>query len=357
MSEIVALPPFPLKDPFAKVERGIALVDGLFRPLKDGKKRPERLFAVYDGERYRFEFRGHEALDILDESVLWAAISECHKGQALSDGATGEVGKMLREAQQAEGLAVNRPSLAVVTTDNALLSLLGLSDTGGNHKTLQRSLKRLSGVTVWVEDKVTGDQGSMLLLSAAMRPKQRKVYLALHHALAEAVLGDAKSVRLSLRERNLLQTDAAKACHRWVAAWLSGTPTCARISIGRLEKHVHGDELAEGSPAKRKRYLKLRKALEELGRLPGWVVVPLGVRGNITYAIYRPDAVVALDVAEGRSEPPKIPNEMAGWLRAAGVPLQARGEEPVEPTQLINTGRPARRPFVARRTKERATAS
>ncbi|MFC0389121.1 replication protein C, IncQ-type [Muricoccus vinaceus] len=357
MSEVVALPPLPRKDPFAKVERGIALVDGLFRPLKDRNTRAEPLFVVYEGERYRFEFRGHEALDILDESVLWAVVSECHKGQELPAGATGEVGRTLREGQQASGFAVNRSSLAVVTTDNALLELLGLSDTGGNHKTLQRSLKRLSGVTVWVEDKVSGDQGSMLLLSVAMRPKQRKVYLALHHALAEAVLGDAKSVRLSLRERNLLQADASKACHRWVAAWLSGTPTCARISISRLEKHVYGNELEEGAPAKRKRYLKLRAALEEIGKLPGWMVVPLGVRGNVTYAIYRPDAVVALDVAEGRAEPPKIPSEMVGWVRAAGVPFLERSEDLLGTTHLVGVRRPARKPVTPRRTKGRATAS
>lgn len=239
---------------------------GAFRSLLKGP-RPKLDVEMNWGDA-TVQWRGPDQLGIGDQSVLLAVL-EVAKQQLDADQAAAlvqpqdGVWELLSHQQH-----VFSPTLVRVATSYRRLALLsGSGDSGAELNQVRAALKRLAETTVWVRRGKL--EGSSRLLGWQLGDDQQ-VVLVLNWRLTQALQG-VSYARISMTERLQLTSEPAKALH----AVLSCKVDCGNIRDFRfetLQRHVWGNTLLDGA-SRRKRHGRLRAALSDIHRLPGWTVV------------------------------------------------------------------------------------
>lgn len=251
----------------ARHDPALALVS-LFRPICRGR-RPSGFSIEHEHDGLRLKFNVWQALDSRDQSVLLGAIglagllSTTGETSGLSASVTHPRGQQLwLDLEPSENAIMDR-ALVVKTTRYALLQAAGLDDKGRNYGLLEDCLERLS--MVGCRARKDGYDWSMRLLSYAETP-EGQLHIALNPRFAEALSGH--HVHVSLTERRALQSDTSQLAHAWLSAWLrQGSSNSLRLD--RLAEKVWGPP-SKAADTNRKRRERIKKALEEIGKLHGW---------------------------------------------------------------------------------------
>lgn len=249
-------------------EPGHVLAPGLFRSLKRGDYKKLKLDVAYEfGDGERLEFGGKEPLGVPELRVLQGLIAMAGPGGLLlSPEPKTESGQQLRLLLETRFDAVQANALVVKSSFRALAGTIGYADVE-NTKGIQESIERLWGVSV-IAQKGRRRMGFRLLSSYDSDSADGRLHVALNPRIAQAILGESRHCRISLKEVRALRTDPARLIHQrlcgWIDAGKSGT-----VTMETLCEYVWLDET--NSNALKQRRTSVRKALEELGCL-GWVV-------------------------------------------------------------------------------------
>lgn len=253
------------------------LLDGLFVP-KSSKGE-----ALYD---VRGEFRNSKSGPPLEIWFEGVQMSAAHQSLLLAIAA--------RTAQQPEGEAIlvqgsaddlRARQFALLETDGraqnmdvsivrcsaySLLSDAGMATGRSDYIKMLKLLHQMSTVTVYRGQGANG--GTSRLLSFQHRSDE--LILSLNWRLTDAIFG-GQNIQISLIERReLSDSPVAKILHAWLSGHIrpGGHLMAGRgAEVDSLIRHVWGKRpCSEG--VMRIRRMRLREALEQVARLPGWSV-------------------------------------------------------------------------------------
>lgn len=245
------------------------ILDGLFVP------RVQKGQALYDVEG-EFDggtigFKGVQ-LGIEHQSVLLAVAARTGQ-QKMADGLLvhgSENDLLARQFSLLEptGEIEKYDISKVECTAYALLTDAGLGDGGNQFKHLLSLLHEMSTVTMYREKDNKGGISRLL----GFQRDGDKLVVSLNWRMAHAIFG-GQNIQVSLHERHCL-TGAAKILHTWLSAHirLGGQLMAGRgASIDSLIAHVWGKRPSNENQHRKRRVL-VRSALNEIGKLEGWVV-------------------------------------------------------------------------------------
>lgn len=286
--------------------------DGLFVPTK-GKKRGRLLVEPRRFGKLEIGFQGFEQLGADDQSILYALTAQLGIERIVIDATSvGPVSKQLRLAldfSQDDGvqLASKRTSL------RSLLIDAGYQDpeSGRALKAAKESLNRLANTQIREINRQTGWDRRCNLISVSFNRKTGEIYIAANPRLTGAVFQE-QYVKVSLFERNELETEVAKVLHAWL---------CSNIRLGRalgngngahldtFGPHVWGGAAWEGFAAsdRSKKRGQLRAALDEIAdqtkSLHGGYGWTIDRTGSGLVLVSRPKAVPLIEQYSGCETP------------------------------------------------------
>lgn len=243
--------------------------DGLFVPTK-GKKRGRLLVEPRRFGKLEIGFQGFDQLGADDQSILLALTAQLGIDGLVIDAApAGPVSRQLRFAldfRQDDGapLASKRTSLRSLLIDSGYKD----PESGAALARAKASLNRLRATQIREIDRETGWDRACNLISVSFNHKTGEIYVAASPRLTGAVFR-GQHVKVSLFERNELESEVAKLLHCWF---------CSNIRLGRalgngngahldtLAPHVWGRAAWESfaAPDRSKKRGQLRAALDEI---------------------------------------------------------------------------------------------
>lgn len=258
--------------------------DGLFVPTR-GKRRGRLLIAPRRFGKLEIGFQGFEQLGADDQSILLALSAQLGiDGDVIDATPAGPVSRQLRLAlnlRQDDGapLASKRISL------RGLLIGAGYKDpeSGAAQARAKESLNRLRATQIREIDPETGWDRACNLISVSYNHKTGEIFVAANPRLTGAVF-QGQHVRVSLVERNELESEVAKLLHCWL---------CSNIRLGRalgngngahldtLAPHIWGTAAWDGfsKQSRSQKRGQLRAALDEI------VERTRGLQGGLGWAI------------------------------------------------------------------------
>lgn len=326
-----------IRPAYARLDPGHAF-DGLFVPTK-GKKRGRLLVEARRFGKLEVGFQGFEQLGADDQSILLALTAQLGIDGLVIDAApAGPMSRQLRLAldfRQDDGA----PLLSKRTSLRSLLIDSGYKDpeSGAALARAKESLNRLRAAQIREIDREAGWDRACNLISASFNHKTGEIFVAANPRLTGAVFR-GQHVKVSLFERNELESEVAKLLHCWF---------CSNIRLGRALGNGNGahlDRLAPhvwGRPAwdglsKQSRSQKrgqMRAALEEIADrtrgLQGGVGWAIDLTSNGLVMVSRPKELPLLerrhdmrpsDSARSRAEPPEMqPFDRRDWTPAGSM--------------------------------------
>ncbi len=249
------------------------LFDGLFVPT-NGKKRGRLFVAPRDFDGVNIGFQGFEQLGADDQSILLALAAQLGiDGLTIDATPPGEISRQLRlllEFKDKDGnpldtgekLASRRTSLRSLLIDAGY----GEIDSGKALKNARDSLNRLGNAQIR-ERTARGWDRRCNLISVAFNDITGEIHVAANPRLTQAVF-NGQHVKVSLFERNELESEVAKILHAWM---------CSNVRLGQslgngngahidtLAPHVWGQATTDASTkVKSNRRSLLRDALDEI---------------------------------------------------------------------------------------------
>ena len=249
----------------------------LFRPLPKTQHRPT-LDVVYrpaqGGMTLRFSAR--ETLGMPEQTLLLVLLELAQEQYAqvtrdvvvIDRRATG-IGLDLWRAMHDGQTAVDGETLHIRTSWYELAGRCG-SHGGRSQQLREEQLRRLCEVVVWekADDALHSFRQSKLV--TLWHGNDVRLHLAVNCRLAGAVMGGLYA-QVSMRERQDLATDTARAVH----AFLSTTLRAGRslqVGVETLMQRLWGASGVIAQGTLRARRKAVRDSLLALGRLPGWGV-------------------------------------------------------------------------------------
>lgn len=272
-----------IKPAYAKFDPA-HVFDGLFVPTK-GKKRGQLFVQMKKFGYSEIGFQGFEQLGSDDQSILLALTAQLGiDGLVIDADPPGPISKQLRlalEFNQDDGapLASKRTSLRSLLIDAGY----GDPESGTALKNAKESLNRLRSAQIREINRETGWDRVCNLISVSFNHKTGEIHVAANPRLTGAVFR-GQHVKISLFERNEMESEAAKLLHCWL---------CSNIRLGQslgngngahidtLAPHVWGEAAWEDASAKVRsiRRGQLRAALDEIADRTknlhdgyGWVI-------------------------------------------------------------------------------------
>lgn len=252
---------------YARHDPATCLASGLFRSLKKGERKKQKLDVTYQYGEETLRFIGFEPLGADDLRFLQAIVAfSGPKGLLLDAEPKTDIGRQLRLFLDPRLESAEKDALVVRETLPHLLAGAGLSDGGENIKALKASLRRMANVTVIVT--CGSREASFHLLSYAFDEEDGRLLIAVNPRITEAVLGRRPYTRIEMAEVRALKTDAAAIIHQRLCGWID-PGKAGYVDLETLCGYVWPDS-ASGSTARMRRK-KVRQALAELQSV-GWKV-------------------------------------------------------------------------------------
>lgn len=257
----------------ARVDRS-HFADGLVVPAAPADRALYNVFSQTNGGLN--EFRGQQ-LVVFDQSLLFALAARTSREGLVLQG--DQLAPAIRELDlfhevSDPGLAATKDTAAAAVTVYQLLGDIGVSSGGRMYARAVESLKRIAAITVF--RKVGKKIASSHLMGFTTDEETGLVRFRLNWRLTAAILGSGSSqyVRVSLVERNRLQSKYAKLLHAWLCATVDPGQTLANGQGARprtMIPHIWGRRpIARAAIRKRERIV--RAALDEVDDLEGWAV-------------------------------------------------------------------------------------
>ncbi|WP_288037156.1 replication protein C, IncQ-type [Acidiphilium sp.] len=249
-------------------DRGHCLAPGLFRSLKRGDRRREKLHVIYDyGTGKSIEFSGPEPLGADDLRILQGLVAMAGPaGLVLSPMPRTKEGQQLRLLLEPKWEAVQQNALVIMGSYQALCREIGYANCKDT-KPVRDCIERLWKVSVIIQNGKQR-QGFRLLSGYVSDEQHCKLHVALNPLIAEAVMGRGQHVRIDMDEVRALQTDPARLIHQRLCGWID-PGKIGRVTLDTLCSYAWPDDACAETMKKRRQ--KARKALTELTSL-GWAV-------------------------------------------------------------------------------------
>ncbi len=274
----------------------------LFRPISDKKGRekgrlvkwiwkfPEKkeypgTVLIFDELEYEFacfEELGEDDLKVFLRLVQLAGIGKVVLDPWVKeyDGIDGKIVQQLYLFSDHISCVENSRTLPVIRSSKLVsyskfFSPFLKGRIGRNHiKQLENSLIRLSRTTVTVTAKREGRKVrrmSSALISYAVNYETGRFFVAVNPFVANAILGKPLGGYRPLIDAAIFQLKGTVAIVlSWLSAWLL-PGKAGKISLDMLEEHIYGDR-SKDRKIRYWRRRKLRKALEEIGKLRNWQI-------------------------------------------------------------------------------------
>ena len=260
----------------APVWQSLVFASGLFRPTQNGAS-TEPVEACFHANildcRMRYVVRSPEALNISDQAVYFHLCQRIAAGKFIPLPATHDRFAAYRSAIAVNGLWADK-SMAVVKLSLSDLAVgIGLTRTGTNSQAVLASLNRLSQATMQRQtlnkDDIVIDTGVGRFL--AFLCCDNEVRIVLHFESALMAYKRNGVAWINMREHRSLPSKPARRLHAWLTAWASANSP-KLVGLDALMANVWGN-VPETPDIRKDRKRTLRKAISEVGRLPGWSCV------------------------------------------------------------------------------------
>lgn len=252
-----------IKPAFARFDAA-HLFDGLFVPTK-GKKRPKLYVPPRNFDGLEISFQGFDQLGADDQSMLLAISAQLGiDGLLIEDGSGGEISKQLFLDLQLQGDTNGATARTRKTTLGSLLTDAGYKDPE-NTQDAKRSLNRLRNAQIREVNKKTGWDRACNLISTHYNNMTDETFIAANPRLAGALF-KGQHIRVSLYERHMLHTEAAKILHCWCSSNVRPGQALGNGNGAQLETlipHIYGHGEVSRK-VKSVRLGKTRDALDEI---------------------------------------------------------------------------------------------
>lgn len=256
-------------------------IDGLFTPTA---RKGHALYDVgreYDGGEISFE---GVQLTAAHQSVLLAVCARTGRnglqvrgtkkdplGSQFGLGFDGDQEAAAKNitALRSKGEAEDEETAIVECSAYAILADAGMDHGGNNYATLSKLLTQLATVVMY--RRVGKRGGSSNLLS--FDHQGDRMSIALNWRLAASILGDQQNVRVSLYERQKLKGSVSRLLHAWLSCYVRQGYSLMDgqgAKLDTLARHIWGKRPASAG-VDRNRRTELRKAIQEIGQLSGWI--------------------------------------------------------------------------------------
>jgi hypothetical protein len=298
-----------IKASYAKIDPA-HLFDGLFVPT-NGKKRSNLKVEAKRFGDLDISFQGFEQLGCDDQSILLAISAQLGiDGLSIDADTTGPISKQLRTDIFKGVKGVHDDGSELRSKETSLRSLLidaGYKDVEGGKsmESVKNSLNRIRSAQIREVNKKTGWDRVCNLISVDFNQISGSTYIAANPRLSASVFR-GQHVRISLHERNALDSEVAKLLHSWL---------CSNIRLGRslgngngahidtLAPHVWGSAWSglSASSKSNKRAL-MREALDEIAdrtrKMRGGYGWTIDRTGSGLVLISRPKEMPVADVLD-----------------------------------------------------------
>jgi Replication protein C (RepC) len=250
-------------------DRAHCLAPGLFRSLKRGERKNNKLDVKYEfGEKDYIRFIGFEPLGADDLRLLQGLIAlGGPNGIILTTEPSADMPKQLRLLLEPRLDAVHQNGLAVHTRLGTLMAEIGYEESGDKRQQIVESLRRISNVTV-IAHKGTRE-ASYKILSYAFDEEDGRLFVALNPRLTEAIIGSAPYTRIEMSEVRALKSDPTRLMHQRLCGWIDQGKT-GNTEIETLCSYVW-PEPAKTPSTERWRRHEIKKAIIELSAI-GWEI-------------------------------------------------------------------------------------
>jgi len=251
------------------------LFDGLFVPTKGMKRekgkdgilrRPRLILEPRDFGGFSVGYQGFEQLGADDQSVLLAITAQLGlDGLTIKDNTQNETSMELRKNFEFKGDTTGTVGAKKTTLRSILIDAGYNPDIGTN--IIKESLNRLRNTQIRETTKDGWDRASNLI-STVFNKKTGEVFVAANPRLTKAVF-HGQHVKISLFERNQLESEVAKILHAWMCSNIrpgGRLGFSGLVQIDTLIPHVWGPYALNGASRKVacvKRGL-IRDALDEI---------------------------------------------------------------------------------------------
>lgn len=244
------------------------LFDGLFVPTK-GRKRGRLYVEPREFNGMQVSFQGFEQLGADDQSLLLAISAQLGIDGLLIDDEAGPIARQLKLDLQLTGYTNGANGATPATKKTTLYSLLvdaGYKDPN-SAKDAHRALNRLANAQVREINKKTGWDRRCNLISTNFNRMTGETYIAANPRLAGALFS-GQHVKISLYERNALESEAAKLLHCWLCSNVRLGASLGNgngVKLDTLLPHIYGPgHEAASAKVKSVRRGNLRDALDEI---------------------------------------------------------------------------------------------
>lgn len=274
------------------------LVPGLFRALKRGERKKEKLDITYDcGNGNLIEFSGPEPLGADDLRVLQGLVAMAGPdGVILGSTPKSEIGQELRGRLEPKWDAITENAIKIEGSYKELAKEIGYKKIGGSQiDSIQKCIERLWKVCIILQSGKK--RMGFHLLSHYRSEKQNNqkdgtLHVALNPLIAQTIMGRGKHVRINMDEVRTLKSDAARLMHQRLCGWIDQGKS-RLVSIDTLCSYVW-PSIAGGSTLRMRRQ-RVREALSELVEL-NWTVNETEAHSG-QYIISRPSEQIKLPAA------------------------------------------------------------
>lgn len=254
------------------------LIPGLFRSLKRGERKKEKLDITYQHGDEMLKFWGPEPLGADDLRVLQGLVGLAAiegpggNGLMLFPTTTSAAGRALREGAKLQWDAVAEDMMVVRCSFHDLAREIGYSEIGGSQfKTIRKCIERMFAVTIFAEQGGKR-RGFQLLSRYASDEGSEEFYIALNPMIARAITsskGNGQHVRIEMSEVRTLQGSAARLIHQRLCAWVDPGKT-RQVTLETLCSYVWPNEADNANTIKTRRR-EVRLAIKEFAGL-GWSI-------------------------------------------------------------------------------------
>jgi len=252
------------------------LFDGVFVPT-NGTKRGRLFVPSRQFDNVEVSFYGYEQLGADDQSVFLAVAAQLgiSGGVAKSETPTGDE---LRRKMFSETVDDGSRVAAIRTSLRAIAIDAGYNSSGAALQIVHKCLHRL-GCTI-VREYGAYEAGHRvdrrcMLLSSKIEIDTKEVVIAANPRLTRSIYGEQQHIKVSLIERNALESEVAKILHAWLCAVVRPGGILGRdgVLIDTLLPHVWGAQCADASaPVRSNRRARIRDALVEIAQRTKWKI-------------------------------------------------------------------------------------
>ncbi|NDU92820.1 MAG: replication protein C [Ferrovum sp.] len=279
----------------ARHDPACCLAPGLFRSLKRGERKKQKLDITYNHGMDTIRYWGPEPLGALEMRVMqglvaMAAVSgDSGRGIMLCSGTESKTGQALRRSLDLRWESQAEDAMVVQCSFRQLAREVGADEGGSQIKFIRGCLERLYAVTIIVESDGKR-HGFRMLSKYSSDVNTEKLCVALNPRLAQAIMGERPYTRISMDEVRQLRTDPASLIHQRLCGWIDPGKT-GRATLDTLCGYVWPDDATP--EAMKKRRQSARRALAEIAMLSGWVVSEYS---SGKFAVKRPE--IAMTAAQ-----------------------------------------------------------